>query len=74
MTRRLNAIGVRIRAARNTTMIDLAADVPAVVLSQLLGLHVRTTTDWVRIAGTPGAGYAADISKRQGSGTTPTSS
>lgn len=65
LTRRLNAIGVRVRAARNTTMIDLAGDVPAVVLSHLLGLHVRTTTDWVRIAGAPRAEYAADISQRE---------
>ncbi|AEB42671.1 hypothetical protein [Micromonospora maris] len=48
LTHRLNALGIRIRAARNTTLIDLASEVPAVVLSQLLGLHVRTTTDWAR--------------------------
>jgi L-alanine-DL-glutamate epimerase-like enolase superfamily enzyme len=65
MTRRLNTIGVQVRAARNTTMMDLAGDVPAVVLSQLLGLHVRTTTDWARVAGTPGAEYAADVSRRK---------
>jgi len=64
LSRRLNAIGVRVRAARNTAMLDLAGDVPAVVLSHLLGLHVRTTTDWVRVAGASGAEYAADVSRR----------
>ncbi|GIM90159.1 hypothetical protein [Paractinoplanes toevensis] len=65
LSRRLNAIGVRVRAARNTAMLDLAGDVPAVVLSHLLGLHVRTTTDWVRLAGATGAEYAAEVSRRE---------
>src|SRR5439155_9498065 len=65
LTHRLNALGVRIRPARNTTLMDLASDVPAVVLSHLLGLDVRTTTDWVRIAGAPGAEYAAEVSRRE---------
>jgi L-alanine-DL-glutamate epimerase-like enolase superfamily enzyme len=65
LSRRLNAIGVRVRAARNATMIDLAGDVLAVVLSRLLGLHVRTTTDWVRIAGASGAEYAGEVCRRE---------
>jgi hypothetical protein len=47
-------------------MLDLAGDVPAVVLSHLLGLHIHTTTDWERLAGARGADYAADLSRREG--------
>jgi hypothetical protein len=64
LSRRLNAIGIRVRAARNTAMLGLAGEVPAVVLSHLLGLHVRTMSDWVRIAGTTGAEYAVELSRR----------
>lgn len=61
---RLNALDIQVRPARNTTMRDLAGDVPAAVLSHLLGLHVRTTTDWVQQARAGGADYAAEVARR----------
>lgn len=60
---RLQPFGVRARAGRNTTLMDLAAQVPAVVLSELLGIHINTATSWTQQAQT-GAAYAAEIARR----------
>ncbi|WP_405112675.1 hypothetical protein OG559_04240 [Micromonospora sp. NBC_01405] len=60
----MKALGVHARPARNTTMIDLAGDLPAVVLSQLLDLHLSTATRWTAAAGSPAADYAADLLRR----------
>ncbi|MGW7131315.1 hypothetical protein ACWGIA_23675 [Streptomyces bobili] len=38
--RKLTALGIRARPARNTTLMELSAELPAVVLSRLLGLHI----------------------------------
>ena len=36
---RLNAYGLRARAARTTALLDLATEVPPVVLADLLGMY-----------------------------------
>ena len=42
--------GVDVRAAKNTAVMALAADLPASVLSQIIGVHINTAVDWVRLA------------------------
>lgn len=44
----LNRVGIRTRTARNSALISLAADLPAPVLADLLGLHINTAVRWVR--------------------------
>lgn len=44
----LNARGIRTRTARNSALISLAADLPAPILADLLGLHINTAVRWVR--------------------------
>ena len=63
LTARLQSFGVRARAGRNTTLMDLAAQLPAIVLSNLLGIHINTATSWTEQAQT-GAAYAAEIARR----------
>lgn len=65
--RHLHAVGVRARPARNTTLMELAAELPAVVLSRLLGLHIGSATNWTQ--GTTGnrAAYAARLARRSAS-------
>jgi hypothetical protein len=58
--RHLNQYGVHTRAARNTALITLAADLSAAVLAELFGLHISTAVRWTRAArrvkpGQPGA-------------------
>ncbi|MFF7415410.1 hypothetical protein [Streptomyces lydicus] len=61
---RLHALGIHSRPARNTTLRDRASELPAVVLSKLLGVHIRTAVHWSRTTGTPGAEYAAELARR----------
>lgn len=56
---RLGAFGVDARAARRAAQLQLAAQVPAVVLAEMLGVTINTATDWVHTAGGDWANYAA---------------
>jgi hypothetical protein len=44
----LAAHGINIRTARNAALAEFAADLPATVLADLLGMHVSTATRWVK--------------------------
>lgn len=48
LVRLLNERGIRTRSARNGALISLAADLPAPILADLLGLHINTAVRWVR--------------------------
>lgn len=56
---RLTAFGIDARAARRAAQTQLAAQVPAVVLAEMLGITIRTAVDWVHVAGGDWANYAA---------------
>jgi len=47
------------RAARRAAQQQLAAEVPAVVLAEMLGIAIATAVDWVHAAGGDWANYAA---------------
>ncbi|WP_406100646.1 hypothetical protein OG698_00195 [Streptomyces sp. NBC_01003] len=42
--RHMTALGIRVKPARNTALMTLAAELPAVVFSRLLGLHIDGAT------------------------------
>jgi hypothetical protein len=63
LTNRLQALGIRPRMARNTALVELASELPAVVVSRLLGIHQNTADTWKRIAGRDNS-YAAEVAKR----------
>lgn len=48
---RLQAIGIRSMATRTSALLDLAAEVPASILADLVGLHPATASRWTRAAG-----------------------
>ncbi|MBI1845314.1 MAG: hypothetical protein HYR89_12015, partial [Actinobacteria bacterium] len=56
---RLRAFGIDARAARRAAQLQLAAEVPAVVLAEMLGIAIGTAVDWVHAAGGDWANYAA---------------
>ncbi|MFC7908335.1 site-specific integrase [Streptomyces nigra] len=64
LTHRLQALGVRPHMARNTALVELASELPAVVVSRLLGIHQNTADTWKRLAGQDNS-YAAEIANRQ---------
>jgi hypothetical protein len=47
----MTALGVPPRAARHAAMLQLARQVPAAVLADILGIDVGTTTAWTARAG-----------------------
>jgi hypothetical protein len=61
---RLSAIGIDSSILRTAALLDLAAEVPASILADLVGLHTLTATRWTRAAGGDWAGYAAARSRQ----------
>ena len=66
LMRRLQRVNIPTRLSRNTAMVNLAAERPGAGISHLLGLHPDTAEKWTREAGTPRAGYAAELARRDG--------
>ncbi|WP_330433847.1 hypothetical protein OIC43_03455 [Streptomyces sp. NBC_00825] len=62
--RRLKAIGVPPQLARHASLMDIASELPAVVISRLLGFHQSTGDNWTRESQGFGADYAAEVSRR----------
>src|SRR5450756_828664 len=66
---RLRTLGIRVLPGRRATLLQLAAEVPAAVLADLLHLSVGTATRWTRDAGGDWACYAAELARSGGHGT-----
>lgn len=64
LSRRLKQIGIRPRAARHTALMDIAADLPAAVVSRLLGFAQNTADQWHRESQGFSPEYAADLTHR----------
>lgn len=62
---RLRLIGVRALPGRRATLVQLAAEVPAAVLAELLNLTPGTATRWTRDAGGDWSRYAAELARRR---------
>ena len=61
---RLRLLGVRALPGRRATLLQLAAEVPAAVLAELLHLTPGTATRWTRDAKGDWSRYAADLARR----------
>lgn len=62
---RLRLLGVRALPGRRATLLQLAAEVPAAVLAELLNLTPGTATRWTRDTGGDWSRYAADLAKER---------
>jgi len=60
---RLRAIGIHPMAGRRAALLDLAAQLPAAVLADLLNLAPGTAVRWMRQAGGDWSRYAADLAR-----------
>jgi hypothetical protein len=58
---RLRALGIYAQTARRAALLDLAAQLPAAVLADLLGLHETTAAKWMHQAGGDWSRYAAQL-------------
>ena len=59
LVRQLGDHGIQARTSRSAALVDLATDLPAPVLADLLGMHVNTAVRWVRHAKRDWASYLA---------------
>ena len=60
---RLRKLGLRAQPARRATLTDLAAQLPAAVMADLLNLAPTTAVHWVRDAGGDWSRYAAQLAR-----------
>ena len=60
---RLRAIGIYAQTGRRAALLDLAAQLPAAVLADLLGLHETTAAKWMHQAGGDWSRYAAELAR-----------
>jgi len=59
----LRTLGIRTQAGRRAALLDLAIQLPAAVLAELLNLHPTTAVKWMRQAGGDWTRYAAEIAR-----------
>jgi integrase len=60
---RLRAIGIYAQTGRRAALLALAAQLPAAVLADLLGLHETTAAKWMHQAGGDWSRYAAHLAR-----------
>jgi hypothetical protein len=65
-TARLVRHGIRVRTARNGATAALAADLPAAILADALGMHINTAVRWVTYARRDWADYLAARAAERG--------
>ena len=59
LVRQLNQHGIEARISRSAALINLAADLPASVLADLLGMHINTAVRWAHRAKRDWTSYLA---------------
>jgi hypothetical protein len=62
---RLKRLQIPPRSSRNTALMELAAEMPAKVLSDLLGISIESAAGWTQEAGNTRPRYAAEIIRRR---------
>ncbi len=60
---RLRALGVYAKTGRRAALLDLASQLPAAVLADLLGLAPGTAVRWMRQAAGDWSSYAAELAR-----------
>jgi hypothetical protein len=64
MTERLNQLGIHVGQSRSAALFQLATDLPAAVLAEMLGIHITVAVAWQRASAGDWAAYAAEVSRR----------
>jgi hypothetical protein len=70
LRRRLGALGIDCRAHRNAALLQLAAEVPAAVLADTIGIDPKTAVRWTKTAGGDWTRYAAQRARARHSAAT----
>jgi hypothetical protein len=64
LTQRLNDLDIRPSQDRSTALFQLAAEVPAAILTRTLGIHTDVAVSWQRHSAGDWTTYAAAVSRR----------
>jgi hypothetical protein len=64
MAERLNQLGIHLGQSRSAALFQLATDLPAAVLAEMLDIHIAVAVAWQRASSGDWTAYAADVSKR----------
>ncbi|MFJ5984460.1 hypothetical protein [Lentzea sp. NPDC092896] len=65
LAHRLKKLGIQPRAGRNSALMEPAAETPAKVLSDLLGISISSAVHWTEETGNARPGYAAELARRR---------
>jgi hypothetical protein len=65
---RLRQLGLHPGQARSTALFQLATELPAAMLTRLLGIHISVAVAWQRASSGDWANYAAEVSRRKSPG------
>jgi len=61
---RLRQLGIRCGQSRSAALFQLATDLPAAVLANMLGIHISVAVQWQRASAGDWMAYAANVSRR----------
>ena len=61
---RLRQLGIRAGQSRSAALFQLATDLPAAILANMLGIHISVAVQWQRASAGDWTAYAADVSRR----------
>jgi hypothetical protein len=64
LLQRLRALGVQATLGRNTALMEMAGEMPAAVITKLLGISLHRATRWTQDAGNIRPGYATQVARR----------
>jgi hypothetical protein len=71
LLRRLRVLDVSPTLGRNTALMEMASEMPAAVITRLLGISLNRATRWTQDAGNTRPGYAAELARRRAAQSSP---
>jgi hypothetical protein len=64
LLQRLRTLGIPATLGRNTALMEMAGEMPAAVITKLLGISLHRATRWTQDAGNTRPSYATQIARR----------
>ena len=64
LAQRLRQLGLHSGKSGSTALFQLATDLPAAILSRMLGIHITVAVSWQRASSGDWTNYAADVARR----------
>lgn len=65
LSRQLKLVGIECNQHRRAALLHLAGEIPAAILSDIVGVHVNTAGAWADMAGRPWGDYPGSTRAEQ---------